>query len=630
MTSGPPQVTSPITPHSGPTDPQELEAFLDAFFTSQMKELHIPGAVFILVKDGEVFFAKGYGYANLEKRTPVIPDKTIFRVGSVSKLFTATAVMQLYERKQLNLEDDVNKYLKLFQLEDKYPQPVTFANLLTHTAGFDEHFIGQHAKRISQVMPLGQYLATRMPPRTMPPGQVISYNDHAMSLAGYLVEEISEIPFAQHIDENIFQPLGMNRSSFQQPPPIPLLPDIAVGYRCKAGTYLLYPYDYLNTTPIAGAISTATDIARFMMAHLQLGRYGDSRILDESTAREMHRQHFTHHPRLRGRAYGFSEWFENGGRAIFHDGGMPGFNCRLFLLPDQNLGFFVACNSNTVQLARKLTSHFLDHYYPVQERTGSPQPSADFRSRARHFTGYYRYTVCSRHTIEKISTLLSQVRVAHKDRTLSVGSGRYVEVEPLLFQRVDDEDYVAFREDELGRVTHMFIGTGAYEKLPQYETKSFQLILLGFFVIVFLSTCIDALLSGMRLLSLHLPDLSRLLAVFISALNLAFLAGLALLFTRIDPWEFTYGKPPVLTALLVIPVVTAVLTIGLPILTVLAWLEGYWSTIARLHYSLTTVTALAFVPFLRYWKLLGLRSCRIRKAAQPQVAGKQSEIYIRP
>ncbi len=319
MTSGLGQSTSPICPHPGPTDPQELETFLDAFFTSQMKELHIPGAVFILVKDGEVFFAKGYGHANLEKRTPVIPDKTIFRVGSVSKLFTATAVMQLYERKQLKLEDYVNKYLRLFQLEQNYPQPVTFANLLTPTAGFDEHFIGQHAGKISEVIPLEQYLATRMPPRTMPPGQVISYNDHGMSLAGYLVEEISGVPFAQYIDENIFQPLGMSRSSFQQPPPPPLLLDIAVGYRYKAGTHRPYQYDYLNTTPIAGAISTATDIARFMIAHLQLGRYRNSRILDEATAREMHRQHFTHHPRLRGRAYGFSEWFENGQRAIFHD-----------------------------------------------------------------------------------------------------------------------------------------------------------------------------------------------------------------------------------------------------------------------------------------------------------------------
>lgn len=147
---------------SGPTDPKELETFLDNFFAKQMAPLHIPSAVFVLVKDGKVFFAKGYGYADLEKKTPVIPEKTLFRVGSISKLFTATAVMQLYEKGLLSLDDDVNKYLKTFQLKDNYPRPVTFANLLTHTAGFDEQSIGMVARNESEVVPftrLARFLA---------------------------------------------------------------------------------------------------------------------------------------------------------------------------------------------------------------------------------------------------------------------------------------------------------------------------------------------------------------------------------------------------------------------------------------------------------------------------------------
>lgn len=145
---------SSLSHQQGPTDLRELEAFLDTFFTEQMKELHIPGAVFILVKDGEIFFAKGYGFANLEKKTPVIPDKTLFRVGSVSKLFTTTAIMQLYEKEMLNLDDDVNKYLRNFQLEDNYPQSVTIANLLTHTGGFDERLTGMAARSPSEVLRL--------------------------------------------------------------------------------------------------------------------------------------------------------------------------------------------------------------------------------------------------------------------------------------------------------------------------------------------------------------------------------------------------------------------------------------------------------------------------------------------
>src|SRR3989454_2828814 len=265
----------------GPTDPQELEAFLDPFFAEQMEKLHIPGAVFLLVKDGEIFFTKGYGFANLEKKTPVVPDKTLFRVASISKLFTATAVMQLSEQGLLKLDDDVNKYLTLFQLEANYPQPVTVVNLLTHTGGFDDRFIGMAARSVSEVVSLGPYLAARMPPRVLPPGEVSSYSNHGMALAGYLVEVISGVPFARYIDENILQPLGMRRSSFLLPPH--LAPDLAVGYIYKDDASQPVPFDYLNKVGPAGSLNaTATDIAPFMIAHLQDGRYGETRILQEA------------------------------------------------------------------------------------------------------------------------------------------------------------------------------------------------------------------------------------------------------------------------------------------------------------------------------------------------------------
>jgi len=139
----------PISPQ-GPTDPLELEAFLDDFFAKEMTKEHVPGAAVALVKDGKIFFSKGYGYADLEKKIPVVPDKTLFRVGSISKLFTTTAVLQLVEQGKLKLDDDVNKYLKRFQVKNTYPKPVTVANLLTHTDGFDSEWgIGAFARRAS-------------------------------------------------------------------------------------------------------------------------------------------------------------------------------------------------------------------------------------------------------------------------------------------------------------------------------------------------------------------------------------------------------------------------------------------------------------------------------------------------
>ncbi|MDV2992476.1 MAG: putative D-alanyl-D-alanine carboxypeptidase [Chroococcidiopsis sp. SAG 2025] len=433
LTTEPPQVAFSVTHRQGLSDPQELEAFLDNFFAQQMANLHIPGVTFTLVKDGKVFFTKGYGYADLEKKVAVDPDKTLFRLASVSKLFATTAVMQLAEKGQLNLHDDVNKYLKRFQLQENYPAPVTFDNLLTHTGGFDESFIGLAARNPAEILPLGDYLAQQMPPRVMPPGKAIAYSNHGIALAGYLVEVISGLPFAQYIDENVLQPLGMHESSFLQPLPPDLAPDLAVGYEYFHGSYQPIPSYYVNDGPAGALKATATDLSHFMIAHLQKGRYGESKILEEKTAIEMHSSHFTHHSRLAGWAYGFSERRQNNLRAIEHGGTDPGFASLLFLLPEQNLGFFVAYNNQQDELREQLVSQFLDRYYPVQQATIPPQAIADSPQRAKYFVGSYRFIRYPRRTLEKLAPVLLKAPISapelqvkvQRDSSLTLESSSY-------------------------------------------------------------------------------------------------------------------------------------------------------------------------------------------------------------
>lgn len=141
----------------------------DPIFAEQMAKLHIAGAVVAVVQDGKILFTKGYGYADVEKKTPVVPDKTIFRIGSITKVFTATAVMQLADRGRINLKDDVNKYLKGVKVPATYPQPITFANLLTHTSGLDEISPGRRTGDESKVIPMGEFLKSRIV-RLLPPG----------------------------------------------------------------------------------------------------------------------------------------------------------------------------------------------------------------------------------------------------------------------------------------------------------------------------------------------------------------------------------------------------------------------------------------------------------------------------
>jgi len=582
---------------------EELEDFADRFFVEWMDKLHAPGAAFALVKDGDIVLSKGYGYASMENRARVNPETTVFRVGSISKLFTATALMQLHERRQLSLEDDVNKHLASFKIEQNYDRPVTIANLLTHTGGFSDHFIGQHARNISELKPLGEYLAAKMPPRAIPPGEFISYNDHGMALAGHAAENVAQIPLAEYIQQNILNPLDMKWTSFEQPPPADLERNLAIGYDYRKGSLHPYRYDYVNTFPSAGLVSTVNDIAKFMIAHLQKGRYGSARILMEETADLMHKQQATHHPRLRGRTYGFGELLENGQRAIFHDGGMPGFNSRLVLIPEHSMGFFVTWNNNNLRLKLELAKQVFNLFFPTETRNQPHIEPVAPKNNLERFKGHYKDNIWSKVTLEKLITLLEQIEVGKgKQGTIAVGPAEYAEIEKALFKRTDGDAYIAFRQMQ-NKVTHMFIGAGSYEKVSRLETRPFQLGLTAFFALVFLSA-VAANTVAILFQVAYIPVIPAILSLMTSLLNLVFLGGVFWTFMKTDRWQFMYGVPGPLHALLVTPLISAFLTFGLPIAGVFLTDGKIWSILGAAHYTLITFTSLAFLLFLNYWNLL--------------------------
>ncbi|MEA5515387.1 serine hydrolase domain-containing protein [Nodularia sp. UHCC 0506] len=585
---------------------QDLEPFVDKYFSEQMLQLNIPGAVFVLVKGDKLLLNKGYGFANLDKKIVVTPDQTLFRVGSISKLLTATAIMQLVEAGQLNLFEDINSYLKEFKIAAKYSQPITVANLLTHTAGFEEHSIGLETLNPSELIPLGKYFANRIPPRVMPPGKTISYSNHGMGLAGYLVEVVAGMPFEQYIQENIFQPLEMYHSSFQLP--AHLADDLAVGYEYEADNYQAVPFSYIKIPPGGSLNATATDIAHFIMAHLQNGCYKNRQILNQTTALEMHQQQFTNDPRLPGFTYGFYEDHKNNQRIIQHGGTVRGFASLLFLLPEQDLGFFIAGNSLEFKFVTDFADQFLDKYYPVSKSCVVPQALPNFAQRSQDFTGYYRNQGESRNTIQKISALFSQIRVSASEDSLVIPdfskdeeSDQWVEVEPLLFQRIDDDSLLAFRKDNQGRITYLFMGISTFEKLRWYETSPFHFAVLGFCVLVFLGSCIISLGWGMFNIS-QIPDI---LALAIASLNLIFIIGFVLASSH--PNGLTYGVPKIITILLTIPIITAALTLGLIMFTILSWNNQDLSLWQRLDYSLISLASITFTFWLRYWNLWGFK-----------------------
>jgi len=628
----PPKLEQPVAPTAnapGLNDPQELEAFVDNFINQQASKSHTPGAVVSVVKDGQLFFAKGYGYANLEKNIPVVADKTLFRVASLSKLFTATAAMQLYERGLLELQAPINNYLTEFQLENPFPEPARVAQLMTHTDGTTRRRIGLAARTAAAMEPLANYLAEQMPSVVWPPGELYSYSSHSTALLGYLVQKISSIPFPEYIDKNILQPLEMQHSTFLQPPPPALADDLAVGYQYQGGNFQSVPYLYLNIAPAASLQATATDMAHFMIAHLQLGRYKNARILEPDTARLMHQQHFTHHPQLPGSAYSFHERLENNIRAIEHLGSLRGYSSSLTLLPDQNIGIFIATNDFS-GLPGSLVAQFFDRYFPVQKKPAPPKPLALTQEQLDRFTGTYWDLEYPRHTFAKLSAPFKQINIKKgPDGTLLIsspnlffmGSGpkvKLIPVEPLLFQHDNDESFTAFGEDEKGRVRFAFNPLrpiiGAYERIHWYESTWVQLGLVGFCVVLFLSAVLiwpgAYLIRRIRRRSWQATQSAQIawtVAGLIGVLYLVFLIGIPLLLWLIGAWKLVYGVPALIASFFYLPPVAVGLTIALPVFAVLGWRNKSWSRLTRVHYSLVTLAAIAFIPFLLYWNLLGLQ-----------------------
>ena len=452
----------------------ELESLFDPIFTEQMAKLHIPGAVVAVVKEGRILFTKGYGYADIEKKTPVVPDKTIFRIGSITKVFSATAVMQMADRGKIKLADDVNRYLKAFKVSPTYPQPITFAHLLTHTSGLDEISPGRRTDDENKVVPLGAFLKTRLV-RIQPPGEVISYSTYNAALGGFVVEQMTETPFKVYLRKNVFDPLRMNHTSitavrdeYKQ--------DLARGYEWDGKNYQKLPFQWFNTYPASDINSTAIDMARFMLANLAGGALEGKRILSERAIREMHSTHFRNHPRVPGWAYGYYEGEQNGRHYVEHGGSMDdGYSALLTMLPKEKLGLFVACNTETggFGVAETVKEALLNRYYPTSEKSKAvKQETNQSPASLQRFAGKYRpYIYC--HTCPPNSGAYfpdpGEVKV-NDDGTLSFQDERWRQIEPLLFELTTGpragKRLLAFRESAEGRITFMFQETyRTYERV---------------------------------------------------------------------------------------------------------------------------------------------------------------------
>jgi CubicO group peptidase (beta-lactamase class C family) len=458
VTPVPPTPEAPTAGESRVTEPPheltaaDVHAFLDGFVPMQLEREDIAGAVVLVVKDGTILFAKGYGYSDVEKKTPVTVDATMFRPGSVSKLFTWTAVMQLVEQGKLDLDRDINEYLD-FKIPTKFGKPITLRNIMTHTPGFEEQIKDLITEEAAPSATLRQHLVTHIPERIFPPGTTPAYSNYGASLAGYVVERVSGRPFNDYVAENIFKPLGMSHSTFAQPLPAELKPLMSNGYRLGSGKSK--PFEIIEEAPAGALAATAADMARFMIAHLQNGKFESAQILRPETATLMHSRQFGLSPALNGMCLGFYEESRNGHRIIGHGGDTVYFHSDLHLIPVNGVGFFVSYNSagkGEISPRSALWYHFLDRYFPYTPPKVEKLASAG--ADAKIVAGRYLTTRRSESNFLKVGAVEENVRVTPDENgTIKVDPfkdfngqiKKWQEIAPLVYRSVNGQDLLAFR-----------------------------------------------------------------------------------------------------------------------------------------------------------------------------------------
>lgn len=437
-------------------NPADLEAWLDGLVPYVLEQADVAGSVVVVVKNGQVLLEKGYGYSDLAARKPVDPKGTLFRPGSISKLFTWTAVMQLVEQGKLDLDKDVNAYID-FKIPPYQGKPVTLRNIMTHTTGMEEQIRWLIATDPKAVEPLGDALKYWVPERIYAAGSTPAYSNYATAVAGYIVQRVSGEPFDEYIKRHIFDPLGMAHSSFSQPLPPALLAQVSKGYS-TASDGKPKDYEFINLAPAGSLAATGDDMARFMIAHLQDGEYNGARILGHDTAEKMHTTAQASVGPLNRMMLGFYETTVNGHRAISHGGDTMWFHSDLQLFLDDGIGVFVSTNSAGKDGAARnvrasLMQGFADRYLPAKNPApASSVDAATAKLHAQQIAGSYMSSRRPESNFMAILNLAGMVKVvANEDGTISVPmmakySGapkKWREIAPYVWQDVDGGERLA-------------------------------------------------------------------------------------------------------------------------------------------------------------------------------------------
>jgi CubicO group peptidase (beta-lactamase class C family) len=486
----------------------DAEVWLDGLMPAALHLARVPGAVVVIVKDGQPLVQKGYGFADWDKHIPVDPQRTLFRPGSVSKLFTWTAVMQLVEQGKLDLDADLNQYLD-FQIPPRNGKALTLRHVMTHTTGLEE--TARDLLTFEPVTPdLGAVLKSYVPPYLYDPGSTPGYSNYATALAGYIVQRVSGKSFDEYLEQHVLGPLGMKQSTFRQPLPAGLAPQMSRGY--DSWEQPAKGFEIISMPPAGSLSSTGADMGRFMLAFLQQGQLDGARILAPATVKQMFDQLKRPLPALSGIGLGFYEQNINGHRVMAHGGDTMFFHSDLMLFVDDGIGVYVSFNaSGGFELGKWLRDRvfegFADRYLPDTRVAAKPAVDVDTaKAHAHQMAGAYRSTRREDSTFLSLLQLLSPLQVqALEDGRVSIeiagSTSVFREIKPYYWE----EEHGKRRLQavvENGRVKHWglepYVFAFVFEPVPFKASRTVLIVLCAALLVTLLNVLLWPVAAFLR------------------------------------------------------------------------------------------------------------------------------------
>lgn len=619
---------------SNPIPPQQLEAFVDGVVRQAMASDHIGGVTVSVVQNGQVVLKKGYGFATVQPARAVDPDRTLFRIGSISKTFTWIALMKEIEAGRIRLDAPVNLYLpQRIQVRDQgYDQPVTVRHLMTHTAGFEDRALGQLFERdYDRVRPLQVYLRQERPSRVRAPGAAVSYSNYGAALAGAAVSNVTGQPFETLIERTITIPLGLARTTFREPHPVKnglpapmngaIAADVAEGLAWTPLGYRERPFEYVGQiAPAGSASSTAADMARYMLLLLNGGALDGASVFSPQVARWMRTTLYRPAPGAAGWNYGFQDIPLPGGRRGFgHAGATLSFHSNMVLAPDLGLGVFISTNTDTgYPLAQGLAGQIVSHFYAPASELPPAGSAALFRQRAV-YEGDYLVNRRAHGGLEGfVTSLIGFTRVAVTPAGyLSTTGQSGVELwaptrQPGVFRAVNDARQLVFQMED-GRAARFVMPSGGAIAERRGDLGSPALLALAAAVTVLasLATLIGIFFRDRRSVresqvqrraSLMQNSQAALWLVAIASFG-AWAAGTS------DVTKVVYDWPgPWVVLASACALVAAVLTFFTLLLLPVIWRGGRrvdsWTAGRKLRFTFTTLVFSAFAALLGWWGAL--------------------------